>query len=264
MKKIGVYAWFGGNVSIDDRFRAIKEVGFDSVALYWGDEYPEITDENDKTIKKVQDIYKLEVENFHAPYNTASDLFKDDDIKGEAVIDRYIKCVKDAAKYHVETVVIHLTGDYNDPVINEKGIIRLKRLIDCAKEYNVKLAFENLVASGLPYLHRVLEVYKDECVGFCYDLGHDNIHCENKFEILKRYKDRLFALHIHGNDGKGDYHRRVIDGNIDIEKFKNILSEIEFSCPISLEVIQNLDLNTYDQFKEYVELLKQDCLMLIK
>ena len=43
MKKISLYAWFGGNVSIFERFRIIKKVGFDSVSLYWGDDYPEIT-----------------------------------------------------------------------------------------------------------------------------------------------------------------------------------------------------------------------------
>lgn len=265
MKKIGLYAWFGGNVSIEERFRAIKEAGFDSVALYLGDDYPELTGDHDQTIQLILNQFQLEIENFHTPYAHAYDLFSDDENKAEYVMNQYFKCIEIAGRYHVPVIVIHLTNDCCDPnYINPKGLERIKVLIANAKKHHVQLAFENLTKEGLPYLEKVLETFDDETVGFCYDVGHDHIHGTKEFEILKKYQSRLIALHLHGNDGKRDSHQRIVDGNMDIEGLKTILNSIDLKCPISLEVIQNLRFENYDTFKQYVEALKNDCLMLLE
>ena len=265
MKKIGLYAWFGGNVSIRERFQAIQEVGFDSVALYWGNDYPEITGNNEATLQMIQNEFHLEVENLHAPYQHADDLFSDDEKKAKYVMQLYFSCLEAASRYHVPVIVIHLTGDFCNPnQINPKGIERLQSLVHFAQAKHVKMAFENLTKNGLPYLDAVLKQYPDECVGFCYDLGHDHLYSEKEFEILKKYQHRLYALHLHGNDGKKDEHKRIVEGNIDLEKFKMILKNISFQCPVSLEVIQNLSFRSYHEFKQYVNLLKEDCLYLLK
>lgn len=265
LNKLGLYAWFGGNVSIDSRFKAIKEVGFDCVSLYWGDDYLSLTGNKYETIKLVKEKYGLEVENLHTPYTNAYDLFSTDEDKANAVINLYLSCIDDASKYDVPVIVIHLTNDNCNPNnINLDGVKRIKTLVDYAKVKNVKLAFENLTYNGLAYLDLVLTTYQDDCVGFCYDLGHDHVFSKNEFEILKKYQNRLFAMHLHGNDGKWDYHQRIVDGNIDLVKFKEALQEIKPKCPLSLEVIQNLNFNSYAEFKEYVKLLKEDLLSLVK
>lgn len=264
MYKLGLYAWFGGNVSIEHRFKAIKEVGFDCVSLYWGQEYEPYIGKNEETIKLVQEKYNLEVENLHAPYSTASDIFSDDDDLAQKTIDIYLKTIKDAAKFNVPVVVIHLTGDIIDSKVNFKGVLRVQQLVDTAKKYNIKLAFENLRKEGLPHLHAVLEYYQDKCVGFCYDIGHAHVFSDDTFEILKQYQNRLYAMHLHGNHKDWDYHKRLVDSNIDLNKLKELFKEIKPQCPISLEVIQDLDINEYNSFKKYVEELKNDCLLVIE
>ena len=149
MYKLGLYAWFGGNVSIKDRFDAIKKAKFDCVSLYWGNEYEKTIGKNDDTINLVQNVYHLEVENFHAPYATASDLFSDDEALAQKTICQYLKTIQDAKKYHVPVIIIHLTGDIIDEKVNKKGISRIKTLVDEAIKCNVKLAFENLKENGL-------------------------------------------------------------------------------------------------------------------
>ena len=264
MNKIGLYAWFGGNVSIEDRFSVIKEVGFDCVALYWGNDYLALTGNNDQTIQLVQDKYHLEVENLHAPYSDADDLFSNDDKKANHILKIYQQCILDAAKYHVPVVVIHLSGNHIEFSNFLKNMNRIQTLVNIAKENDVKIAFENLIKEGYPLLEKVLDTYKDDCVGFCYDVGHDYIHSQRPLYLLKKYQSRLFALHLHSNNGIEDEHKRVSEGIVNCQELKKIIKDINCSCPISLEVIQNLHFASLDEFKDYVSLLKKDCEFFIK
>lgn len=264
MKKLGLYAWFGGNVSIDDRFKAIKEVGFDCVSLYWGEEYQSSIGKNSETIKIVQDKYHLEVENFHACYSNASDIFDGTDGQADELINIYINTIRDAKKYHVPVVVIHLTGDKIEDVVNPIGLKRLERVIAEARKNQVLLAFENLRKEGINHLFKVLETFKEKTVGFCYDVGHAHLFLkDDSFSILEKYKDRVYALHLHGNHQDWDYHKRLTDSNIDLNRLKECLKGVNDEVSLSLEVIQKLNINTYDELKEYLMLLKEDLKILL-
>ena len=264
MNKLGLYAWFGGNVSIKDRFDAIKKAKFDCVSLYWGNEYEKTIGKNDDTINLVQNVYHLEVENLHAPYATASDLFSDDEALAQKTICQYLKTIQDAKKYHVPVIIIHLTGDIIDEKVNKKGISRIKTLVDEAIKCNVKLAFENLKENGLNHLYAVLETYQEPCVGFCYDLGHANLYKNTGvFDLLYKYKKRLFATHLHGNYQDFDCHNRIIDSNIDLNELKKVFQDIQIKCPLSLEVIQPLNFNSNNELNEYVLKLKDDLKLLV-
>lgn len=264
MKKISLYAWFGGNVSIFERFRIIKKVGFDSVSLYWGDDYPEITGNKYDVVQMVKKQFQLEVENIHAPYNHADDLFSDDEQKAKAVLQTYIQCIHDAAQYDIPVVVFHLTGDHPNLPLKQEYLGRIQYLVHAALNYRVKIAFENLTDKGYSYLEKVLEIYQEEVVGFCYDAGHDYIYSQTPFSFLKKYQKRLFAMHLHGNNGKNDSHQRIVDGSMDWTKLKAVLNSISFSCPIALEVIQNLHFEQLCDFEKYVKDLKKDCLFFLK
>ena len=51
---------------------------------------------------------------------------------------------------------------------------------------------------------------------------------------------------------------------MDWTKLKAVLNSISFSCPIALEVIQNLHFEQLCDFEKYVKDLKKDCLFFLK
>ena len=57
------------------------------------------------------------------------------------------------------------------PKYGELGLNRIRKIVEYAKKFNVKVAFENTKIKG--YLEYVLENIKDDNVGICFDLGLD-------------------------------------------------------------------------------------------
>lgn len=76
----------------------------------------------------------------------------------------------------------------------------------------VRLAFENL--RHPLHLKRVLDTFDSPAVGLCYDSGHHH-GWGRETDWLFEYGSRLFALHLHDNDGTRDSHAVPFDGGID-------------------------------------------------
>ena len=88
-------------------------------------------------------------------------------------------------------------------------------------------------------------------------------HYYGIFDLLYKYKKRLFATHLHGNYQDFDRHNRIIDSNIDLNKLKKVFQDIQIKCPLSLEVIQPLNFNSNNELNEYVLKLKDDLKLLV-
>ena len=87
---LSIVDWFGYNLSPKDRMRLIKEAGFSGVLLLWADYF-------DKDYMHFPDYARnagLHVENAHAPYMNANDLWKDT-INGQDTCKQLISCVED-------------------------------------------------------------------------------------------------------------------------------------------------------------------------
>lgn len=63
----------------------------------------------------------------------------------------------------------------------------------------------------------MLDRIDSDHVGFCYDSGHENAFTPDA-DYLDSYADRLFAMHLHDNDGHHDQHRLPFTGTVDWEK----------------------------------------------
>jgi sugar phosphate isomerase/epimerase len=72
---------------------------------------------------------------------------------------------------------------------------------------------------------------------FCYDSGHNNCYTPQR-DFLRQYGSKLFALHLHDNDGIEDLHMIPFDGNIAWDKVKEQVEGAGYSGPIVLEVEQ--------------------------
>ena len=248
MMKLGIFSWFSYSLPIEERFRMIKQAGFDATSLWWAEESKHLQPEMARKIG-------LEIDNIHTPFNHANDLWLDG-LNGEEYLNMLISCVNDCVQHSILVAVVHITGFSEPPEITQIGMERVKRLVDFAENKGVYLAFENL--NFLQHLDYIFENIKSEHLGFCYDSGHENyFHCEA--DCLSRYGKRLSALHIDDNFGDHDTHLLPYDGTVNWNIIKEKLKKCKGINYLTLEV----DFNTkHEKSHIYKELSAGDFLAL--
>ena len=203
MKGIGVFPLFIPDLPAEEKYRLIKDAGFNAVSIYWGDEdrYEQL---------KVAKTLGLEIDNIHSQNDNANAIWMEGD-DGEERKNVIKSCINDCAIYNIPTVVVHLTGFPPYPPVSEIGIKRIEELVHLAEQKTVKLAFENLWT--FEHLDVIFEQFPSPYVGFCYDIGHENLNLYK--DCLSSYGDRIFALHINDNFCDGyDAHVLPFDGTI--------------------------------------------------
>ena len=225
-----IFDWFGYNLPIKERYRLIKQAGFDGVMLYWSDEFG---DADYKSFPQYAKEHGLYVENIHTSFENINSIWLDNQ-DGKGIEDYLLQCVDDCITYEIPTMVVHLSSGDNPPPMNIFGLDRIKRVAEKAEKHKVNVALENLRNSeSLAYVFEKIEL---QHIGFCYDSGHHN--CRNpKEDLLKKYGSRLMALHLHDNDGTDDQHRLPLEGTIDWNKTMQSISQTNYSGAIALEVI---------------------------
>lgn len=247
---MGIYFWFGYNIDYTERLRLIKEASFDSIMLWWGDEF----DDYKKIKTKLPELaanYGLSVENIHAPIMGANSIWLDN-ANSLDILRKYEKAILDCSALEIPTAVLHLTDNKPDFAPTTLGLDRFKKLVDIAEKNSVNIALEN---NGDTYLLEYLfSNIKSDRLGFCYDSGHENCY-DKGYGFLDVYRDKVFALHLHDNDGINDIHAIPGDGNIDWENISSKLKEIRYDGAISLEVIREssnlyFDVNADDFLKK--------------
>ena len=112
-------------------------------------------------------------------------------------------------------------------------------------EKNVRICLENLFDMPGEYMleiwDRLFEKYPAEFLGLCFDTGHANIIWREKTpDIMKKYQDRIYAVHLHDNNASVDFHRLPGEGNISWKSVMKILADSPYEGPVVLEV------NSYD------------------
>ncbi len=141
----------------------------------------------------------------------------------EAVEESYRGTIEFAAMIGARHVVLH-PGYCSDPHFSrETARLRARdavaRLADYNSGYGQLLLVENIgapataVLSEREYIH-FLDGFP-ESVGYIVDVGHAFISGWNVESLLPALKERLFALHLHDNDGSVDSHAPLGDGSID-------------------------------------------------
>lgn len=118
----------------------------------------------------------------------------------------------------------------------------MDELMPYCMEKGVRICIENLF--GMPeedirgQWDWFMEKYPKEFIGFCLDSGHANIIWHEKMtEIIRKYGERIFAVHLHDNDGIDDLHRVPGEGTIDWEEVMTALAESAYELPLTLEVV---------------------------
>ena len=245
MRKLGcnASALLGNDISAN--MECIKNAGFDCTFFSWEED----TD-TESYIKKADSI-GLEVETLHAPFAQMNCMWEEG-LDGDAYTELLKKCIRTAGHYGVPYIIMHTTIGRIVPKTSPIGLLRYHKLIAEAEKYGVKLAFENL--EYVRHLELVLDYFKSENVGFCYDVGHE--HCYTPgIRYMPLFGDRLFCTHIHDNIGlaptkdvnyRDDLHRIPFDGNIDFEKICKSIKRSGYTGSLMLEISNRAPYQFYD------------------
>jgi sugar phosphate isomerase/epimerase len=108
-----------------------------------------------------------------------------------------------------------------------------------ANEFDVKIAIENTNEKTPDIQCALVEAINSPNIGYCFDIGHWNILSELPIENwLNRFKEKLFASHIHDNYGKEDDHLALGAGNID---FKYLIEFVKKNGLSTTFIVENKD-----------------------
>ena len=222
MKRLGIYTGIGYPHSIEERLSAIKTTGFDVVCLDFEKELVNTETSWENQLKLAQK-YSLPVEAVHLTGSGTTSIW-DECEEAEFVTNRLIGELCDMSKLGVNVGVAHITWGFDTPKPpSQKALDRFLRITEAAEKYKVKLALENSVFAE--QVRFVLDNINSKYVGFCYDSGHENAFTPNE-NYLESYYDRMFAMHLHDNNGSFDNHyppfhkNGTIDWNVKVEQLK--------------------------------------------
>lgn len=216
-------------VSVRETINSIKNAGFKNVFVQWYDENWDYSQE--EQVKLCKEL-GFNIIFAHLGYQNINSIWEDG-IEGNDLVERYKNDIKDCHENGIPMVVMHLTSKKEAPMYGEIGLDRIKRIVEYAKELDVKVAFENTKIKG--YLEYVLDNIKDENVGICFDAGHYHVHFNDEFNF-EFFKDRIFAVHLHDNDKSSDLHLLPFDGTIDWKYVISKLRESNYNGPVTLEL----------------------------
>lgn len=221
-------------LTVKETMDAIKQAGFENVFVQWYHESLDFTKE-----KQVEYLNKLGLTiNFaHLGYEKINTIWEDG-IEGEALVESYQQDIKICKENNIPMVVMHLTKGTIAPKQNKLGLERLKNIVEYAEKLEIKVAFENTKITG--YLEYVLENITNKNLGICYDAGHCHVHFKDQFDYLK-FKDRIFAVHLHDNDKSDDLHLLPFDGTIRWDLVLKNLKEAGYKGPTTLELCYRYD-----------------------
>lgn len=217
-----------------ETINAVKDAGFNNVFIQWYNKNWDISQE-----KQLEYIRKqnLNVIFAHLGYQYINDIWEDGE-SGDKLVDSYIKDLDICSQNNIPLVIMHLSSKFTPKPFNEKGLNRIRKIVEYAENLNIKVAFEN--TKRVDYLEKVLDNIKNKNVGLCYDSGHCHAFSDDKFDY-ERFKDRIFAVHLHDNDKSDDLHLLPFDGTIDWEYIVKKLKECNYTGPVTIETTYRND-----------------------
>ena len=245
---LSIFSWFGyRELSPAESLRLIRQAGFGGVTLWWDGEFDGPAYRQQAALARREGLY---VENIHASFGGASDLWEDTEA-GAAFAQTLLDCVEDCAEFEIPAMVIHPTYDAGRtgvPPVSEIGLRRYDAIVARAESLGVNVAMENLCGpeanARAAYL---LDRIDSPRFGFCFDSGHHNARKSfaPETDLFARFGHRLMALHLHDNDGTGDQHRLPFDGNIDWPATMRQIAQSGYQGNLHLEIHRNLHYDGY-------------------
>ena len=233
------------NVTPQQTIKSIRDAGFDGVFIQWYDKDWDFTQQQQVDLCT---NLGLKILFAHLGYKGINDIWLDGE-NGDELVKKYIHNLDECKSNKIDMVCMHLTSKSVAPEPSEIGVYRLQQIVDYAEKLGIKVAFENTKIFG--YLEYVFDRIKNKNAGICYDAGHCHCHFNDKFSWNK-FKNKIFAVHLHDNDKSDDLHLLPFEGTIDWQELVENLNVANYDGPVILESCyrnQYLDISLLDFYK---------------
>lgn len=240
----GIFTWFGYVLPFSEKLRLIKGAGFDSVCIWWGDEFSESDGTKEEQLKSALEM-GLRIENAHLPYYGCDALWFFDE-KGKKCFDFYNESIASAAGAGISRIVMH-PFELRIPLGGNRELFieRLNTLTDTAAGGGAVICLENLADNEA---FRGIMGLADSRLGVCFDSGHNNVASGGDLSLLEEFSERIYAVHLHDNDGKVDQHLLPGEGIIDWPRLIATLNKTAYGGCLMLESCQPYG---YDEAEGY-------------
>ena len=181
----------------------------------------------------------------------------DEEIRRNSV-DKIADAIRFLAELGGKTAIVHPTGKLGpgEPPYNLDNIgavldqahRSVSELVKMAEETGIRMALENLRQQGVRVrtidstheLRAFVTGFPAEYVGICLDVGHSIISGFDPADQTRIAAERLYALHLHDNNGENDRHwvpgRGIGRGAADWSSLGAALSDIGFDGARTLEI----------------------------
>lgn len=274
----GWYKAFGGDGNPEAAFSFIRDCGFEAVdfglnmhidthKIRVGDmgEFYEQTVEElleyYRPIKAAADKYGVAFAQAHGPYPMT---VAEHPHVYEYLLTVVEKMLAICQLLECPMLIVHPVIVRNRQEEWELNMQMYRRFIPAMKKYGVKICLENMftvanrrktgractnIDDACRYIDTLNEEAGEALFGFCYDVGHATLTCNDIYEDIKQLDHRLIALHIHENDARVDLHQIPYmarttkkELNTNWEEFLLALKEIGYRGPLNLETFGSLTL----------------------
>jgi sugar phosphate isomerase/epimerase len=121
----------------------------------------------------------------------------------------------------------------------------VRELLSFARKYDVEIAIEN-VPEPYPFLMKNVEDFSrfydelGEEIGLTLDIGHANLNNQIP-DFISRFSDKIVHVHASDNDGTGDSHLGIGNGNIDWKSVAEMMKEAGYRNVIMLESVEQVE-----------------------
>lgn len=140
-------------------------------------------------------------------------------------------------------VVIHpgfcMSRCFCKETAKERACQALRELVEFNRGRGLRLLVENVGDTDTSLFTQqefagFLEGFPSE-VGYLVDVGHAHLNGWDIPQLLSAVKDRLFAVHLHDNNGSADQHLPIGQGSIDWAPIFSVLRTVEHDVNLVLE-----------------------------
>jgi sugar phosphate isomerase/epimerase len=182
----------------------------------------------------------------HAPFPS----YREGDPKyNSGMFSLIARSIEIAGILGAKTIIVHPFSLSDANAIKELNLDFFSRLEPYCRQYNVKVALENMwnwdepnkrilpgVCSSAKEFAGYVDALDFRYFTACLDLGHCSLVGENAADMIRELgSQRLTALHVHDNDAKQDLHTLPFFGKLDWYGIAEALADIGYSGELTLE-----------------------------
>jgi len=231
---LGIFSWFGYSLPLKQRLKLIKQAGFTTTCLWFGNEEQMFHDGLADQMADLARDQGLVIDNVHAPYEHVNLLWSESSKENETVRIELTNSLLYCSKHKIPVAVLHITEGYHPPPITKNGLKIIQDLVGQAESLGITIAIENTRRPD--YIDTIFSNIQSNNLGFCYDSSHDFLPGQSKGNILKRWSSLLLTTHLSDNKGINDDHLLPGDGTIDWNIIGKFFPKNNYSGALILEV----------------------------